>query len=108
MHLFMPIMFATVLIVPRCLAFDAGQLSAVEKAAKPAPEKASLPVRTAVYGMVLSGDNKWLVTGGDNGTARMWEVATGKLVRAYGRHEKMRDNRCRFVTRLEASSDGRK
>jgi WD40 repeat protein len=82
------IIFAPILFALFRLRIDAVQVSPVGKAAKPAPEKAQRLVRTAVYGMVLSGDDSWLVTGGDDGTARMWSVATGKLVQAYGRHEK--------------------
>jgi WD40 repeat protein len=67
------------------LVLEAVCQSPVEKGA--APKQPRIP-GTAVYGMALSSDEKWLVTGGDDSISRMWEVGTGKLVRAYLGHEK--------------------
>lgn len=47
------------------------------------------PVRTleghsqSIYGVQLSADGEWAVSGGDDGTLRMWEVATGRGLQVF-------------------------
>jgi RNA polymerase sigma factor (sigma-70 family) len=49
---------------------------------KPALVVQSPPERS-VLGMVMSRDGKWLVTGSADGTAGLWDVASGNLVRTF-------------------------
>jgi WD40 repeat protein len=39
-----------------------------------------------VRAVALSADSKWIVTGGDDKTARLWDLATGKEVRRFQGH----------------------
>ncbi|HMF16372.1 MAG TPA: WD40 repeat domain-containing protein, partial [Gemmataceae bacterium] len=39
-----------------------------------------------VHGVALTRDGKWAVSGGDDKTLRLWEVATGKEVRKFEGH----------------------
>ena len=40
-----------------------------------------------VSSVAVSGDDKWLVTGGDDTAARLWEISSGKQIRTFGGHE---------------------
>jgi WD40 repeat protein len=41
---------------------------------------------SSVSSMCFSPDGKWLVTGGHDGEARLWELSTGRLVRIFRGH----------------------
>ena len=53
-----------------------------------------------VTSVSLSADGKWLATGSQDSTARLWEVATGKEVRAFRGHQS-------WVTSVALSGDGK-
>lgn len=45
-----------------------------------------------VFSLALSRDNQWLVTGSIDGTACLWEVASGKPVRIFRGHTRWNDS----------------
>jgi WD40 repeat protein len=56
--------------------------------------------RTPVYAVAFSGDSKLIVTGGNDGTARLWETATRKPIGTPFRHQG-------WVVSVAVSSDGK-
>ncbi len=66
-------------------------------------QKFKLPAiaRKAVLAVAVSLDGKWLATGGDDGSLRLWNPATGKSVRKLSGHK-------RAVNGLSFSPDGSK
>jgi WD40 repeat protein len=53
-----------------------------------------------VWDVVFSPDGKHLLTGGSDNAARLWDVATGKLVRSYEQSQ--------WVSSVDFSPDGKK
>jgi WD40 repeat protein/serine/threonine protein kinase len=51
------------------------------------PLKAVLPHRSQVWAVAFSRDDKMIVTGEEDGTAQLWEAATGKPVGISFRHQ---------------------
>ena len=41
-----------------------------------------------IYGMALSKDGRWILSGGHDKTVRLWEIATGKQFLCYEKHTK--------------------
>jgi WD40 repeat protein/serine/threonine protein kinase len=56
--------------------------------------------RTPVYAVAFSGDGRMIVTGGHDGTARLWETATRKPIGTPFRHQG-------WVVSVAVSSDGK-
>jgi uncharacterized protein (TIGR03067 family) len=49
--------------------------------------KATHAIRGNVFGWSLTGDGRWLITGREEKTVRIWDVGTGREVRAFTGHK---------------------